>query len=54
MQRILILFGLVAAVLGPLSLSADRRPNEDRGRVYMREIRKNCHTRVPWMKRLPR
>jgi hypothetical protein len=45
MQRILIIFGLVAAVLCPLSLPADRRPNEDRGRVYMREICKNCHTR---------
>jgi hypothetical protein len=51
MQR--ILFGLVAAVLRPLCLSADRRPNEDRGRVYMREIRKNCHTPEPWMERSP-
>ncbi len=45
MRRILVVFALIATVLGPLSWSADRKPNEDRGRVYMREICKNCHTR---------
>ena len=45
MCRILVVFALIAAVLCPLSGSADRKPNEDRGRVYMREICKNCHTR---------
>ena len=45
MRRILVVFALIAAVLCPLSWPADRKPNEDRGRVYMREICKNCHTR---------
>jgi len=45
MRKILVVFALIVAVLGPLSWCADRKPNEDRGRVYMREICKNCHTR---------
>jgi len=45
MRRILVVLALIVAVLCPVSWSADRKPNEDRGRAYMRDICKNCHTR---------
>jgi mono/diheme cytochrome c family protein len=45
MRNILVGSVLVAVVLCPLCLPADRKPNEAKGRVYFRETCKNCHTR---------
>jgi len=45
MHRILVVFALILAVQCPLSWCGERKPNEDTGRVYMREICKKCHMR---------
>jgi mono/diheme cytochrome c family protein len=45
MWKVLVLSVLIAVVLCPLCLTADRKPTEEKGRVYFRDTCKNCHTR---------